>query len=90
MERFLDCGDYAKGITRIKCTNPDCKSEFFRPFSCKIFHLCPSCSQKRTLLFGEYANQRPLLRLPHRQIVFTFPPSVRSFWKWKASASKRR
>ena len=54
VERFLGCGDYSKGIARIKCTNTECTSEYFRPFSCKVFHLCPSCSQKRTLLFGEY------------------------------------
>ena len=81
MERFLCCGDYTKGIARIKYTNPDCKSEYFRPFSCKVFHLCPSCSQKRTLLFGEYMNERLLLRLPHRQIVFTFPKVLRAFFR---------
>jgi hypothetical protein len=47
--------------------NADCRSEFFGPFSCKAFHLCPSCSQKRTLLFGEYANERLLLQ--------QFPPT---------------
>lgn len=26
----LDCGDYEKGIARIKCTNPECKHEYFR------------------------------------------------------------
>jgi hypothetical protein len=83
--RFLDCGHYTKGIARIKCTNPGCKSEFFRPFSCKVFHLCPSCSQKCTLLFGEYANQRLLLRLPHRQIVFTFPKVLRLFFRYDHS-----
>jgi hypothetical protein len=31
VERFLDCGDYSKGIARIKCTNPGCRSKFFRP-----------------------------------------------------------
>jgi hypothetical protein len=36
-----------------------------------LFHLCPSCSQKRTLLLGEYINEQLLLRLPHRQFVFT-------------------
>ena len=35
----------------------------------KVFNLYPSCSQKRTLLFGEYMNERLLLRLPHRQIL---------------------
>ena len=81
VERFMECGDYTKGIARIKCTNPECKYEYFRPFSCKVFHLCPSCSQKRTLLFGEYMNERLLLRLPHRQIVFTFPKVLRVFFR---------
>ena len=71
VERFLGCGDYRRGIARIQCTNPDCRLEYFRPFSCSVFHLCPSCSQKRTLLLGEYMNEQLLLRLPHRQFVFT-------------------
>lgn len=81
VERFLDCGDYTKGIARIQCTNPGCKADYFRPFSCKVFYLCPSCSQKRTLLFGEYMNERLLLRLPHRQMVFTFPKLLRVFFR---------
>jgi hypothetical protein len=52
VERFLQCGDYTKGIARILCTNPGCQAEYFRPFSCRVFQLCPSCSQKRTLLFA--------------------------------------
>jgi hypothetical protein len=79
--RLLDCGNYTKGIARIQCTNPKCKADCFRPFSCKVFHLCPSCSQKRTLLFGEYVNERFLLRLPHRQMVFTFPKVLRVFFR---------
>jgi len=47
-----------------------------------LFYLCPSCSQKRTLLFGEYMNQRLLLRLPHRQMVFTFPKALRGFFRY--------
>jgi len=81
VEAFLGCGDYSRGLARIKCTNPECTSEYFRPFSCKVFHLCPSCSQKRTLLFGEYMNERLLLRLPHRQVVFTFPKVLRAFFR---------
>jgi hypothetical protein len=23
VERFLECGDYTKGVARIRCTNPD-------------------------------------------------------------------
>ncbi len=32
VEKFLECGDYSKGIARIKCTNPDCNHQYFRPF----------------------------------------------------------
>ncbi|MBE3038044.1 MAG: transposase zinc-binding domain-containing protein, partial [Chloroflexi bacterium] len=81
VEHFLGCGDYTKGIARIQCTNPDCKADYFRPFSCKVFYLCPSCSQKRTLLFGEYMNEHLLLLLPHRQMVFTFPKVLRAFFR---------
>jgi len=71
--RFLSCGDYRQGVARIRCSNSDCRHEYFRPFSCRGFHLCPSCSQKRSLLFAEYFDEHLLLALPHRQFVFTFP-----------------
>jgi hypothetical protein len=41
----------------------------------------PSCSQKRTLLFAEHINEEVLLRLPHRQFVFTFPKALRVFFR---------
>ena len=90
VERFLGCGDYSKGIARIQCTNPECKADYLRPFSCKVFYLCPSCSQKRTLLFGEYMNERLLLLLPHRQIVFTFPKVLRAFFRHDRRGSTGR
>ena len=45
VEKFILCGDYSQGIARIQCTNPDCRFEYFRPFSCKSFYFCPSCSR---------------------------------------------
>ena len=39
------------------------------------------CSQKRTLLFAEHINEEVLLRLPHRQFVFTFPKALRVFFR---------
>jgi hypothetical protein len=77
--RFLSCGDYRQGVARIRCANPECRHEYFRPFSCKGFFLCPSCSQKRTLLFAEYLDEQLLLALPHRQFVFTLPKALRIF-----------
>jgi hypothetical protein len=41
--------------------------------------LCPSCSQKRSLLFAEYLDEQLLLALPHRQFVFTLPKTLRVF-----------
>jgi hypothetical protein len=77
--RFLTCGDYRQGLARIRCSNPECRQEYFRLFSCKGFYLCPSCSQERTLLFAEYLDEQLLFTLPHRQFVFTLPKSLRVF-----------
>ncbi|MEW5816621.1 MAG: transposase zinc-binding domain-containing protein [Spirochaetota bacterium] len=77
VEHFLVCGDYTQGIARIRCSNPECEHDCFRPFSCKGFYLCPSCSPKRTFLFAEHLTEEVLLHLPHRQFVFTFPKALR-------------
>lgn len=80
-ERFCNCGDYLQGVARIRCTNPECGHDYFRPFSCKGFYLCPSCSRKRTILFAEHLTNEVLLRLPHRQFVFTMPKALRPFFR---------
>jgi hypothetical protein len=79
VEAFRLCGDWRQGIARVRC--PDCAYDFFVPFSCKSFHLCPSCGQKRTLLLGEYLSEDLLLQLPHRQFVFTIPKALRVYLK---------
>lgn len=79
--RFCTCGDYLKGVARIRCTDPDCGHDHFRPFSCKGFYLCPSCSQKRTLLVAEHLTDDVLLELPHRRFVFTIPKALRPFFR---------
>jgi len=81
-EQFLSCGDYLNGVARIHCINPECGHDYFRPFSCKGFYLCPSCSQKRTLLLAEHLADEVLLKLPHRQFVFTFPKALRGFFRY--------
>lgn len=79
LEQFTDCADWSKGVARIRCE--DCGHSYFRPFSCKVFHLCPSCDQKRTLLYAEYLAEDLLLDLPHRQFVFTIPKMLRPYFK---------
>ena len=56
--------------------------EYFRPLSCRGFHLCPSCSQRRSLLFAEYLDEQLLFALPHRQFVFTLPKALRVFLRY--------
>jgi len=54
--------------------------DYFRPFSCKGFYLCPSCSRKCTVLYAENLANEVLLKLPHRQFVFTMPKALRPFF----------
>ena len=79
LQHFTDCADWSKGVARIRCE--DCGHSYFRPFSCKVFHLCPSCDQKRTLLYAEYLSEDLLLDLSHRQFVFTIPKILRPYFK---------
>lgn len=38
--KFTECGDRNQGIARIKCTNTDCKIDYFRLFSCIQWYHC--------------------------------------------------
>jgi hypothetical protein len=69
-EKFITCGDYLHGIARIRCQNKECGYDYFRPFSCKGFYLCPSCSQKRTLLLSEHFTEELFLETPPPPICF--------------------
>jgi len=80
-QKFLRCGDYTQGLARIQCANSECRFEFFRPFSCKGFYLCPSCSQKRALLFAEYLDQQLLLTLPPPPIRLLHSKALRVFFR---------
>ena len=69
---FLRCGDYRFGVARLKCSNPSCGHEMFRPFSCKTFYLCPSCSlrsETATGRFHELAQKSELLRSTHKNTL---------------------
>jgi hypothetical protein len=71
VHRYLDCGIFDQGVARIRC--PDCRHEFLVAFSCKLRALCPSCHQKRELLWVAWAEQELLEDVPHRQVVFFRP-----------------
>jgi len=75
IERFLQCGDPHHGFARIYCDA--CGHDYLLAFSCKTRYFCPSCHQKRVLLYGEWVEENVLAPVPHRQYVFTVPRLLR-------------
>jgi len=67
--------------------NPDCsaKAERLVPFSCKSRGLCPSCGQKRALLWAERMVEEVLPAVPYVQLVFTIPKMLRQHFLWDRS-----
>ena len=49
--------------------------------ACKTWYLCPSCHQKRILLFSEHMANDVLLKLPHRQYVWCIPKALRIYFR---------
>ena len=78
IDRYLECGDLHCGFARVKCE--DCGHEYLLPFSCKRRHFCPSCHQKRVVVFGEALCENVLKYVPHRQWVFSIPMILRSYF----------
>ena len=73
--RFLACGDPHHGFARIRCDA--CGHDYLLAYSCKTRYFCPSCHQKRVLLYGEWVEENVLEPVPHRQYVFTIPRLLR-------------
>ncbi len=71
---LVRCGDYRFGVARLKCSNPSCGREIFRPFSCEAFYLCPyvlpaprnapCCSPSSFRFAPDHGLSAPLTSLP--------------------------
>ena len=74
---YLECGIPENGVARVRC---ECGEDIFVAFSCKERMVCPSCSTKRSILFGEKVREivKPL---PHRHITFTIPKILRGYFR---------
>jgi transposase-like zinc-binding protein len=75
IERFIWCGDPHHGFARIYCDA--CGHDYLLAYSCKTRYFCPSCHQKRVLLYGEWVEENVLEPVAHRQYVFTVPRLLR-------------
>ena len=51
------------------------------PFSCKGRWFCPSCHEKKVLLFGEFITGTIAFPVPHRQYVFSLPIMWRVYFR---------
>ena len=72
--KYLDCGVHERGFARVRC--PGCRTELLVAFSCKN-RICPTCEQKRMLLFAEKTTEEILLAVPHRFWTFSIPKAIR-------------
>ena len=79
VNKYLDCGDLSKGFARLHCT--ECNKDYLLAFSCKGRWFCPSCHQKKVLLFGEFIKESVAYPLPHRQYVFSLPKMLRIYFR---------
>jgi hypothetical protein len=57
-----------------------CGHDYLLAFSCKTRYFCPSCHQKRVLLYGEWIEENVFAPVPHRQYVFALPRLLRHFF----------
>ncbi len=80
VRRFLRCGDPTAGFARVRCR--DCRHEIFVAFSCRRRCFCPSCHQKRSLIFADQVAHEICAPVPHRQYVFTIPKRLRIFFRF--------
>lgn len=72
-ERFRTCGDYLQGVARIRSTNPECGHNYFRPFSCKGFYLCPFALAASPICFHPPQSTTPVFPSRSTGDVCPFP-----------------
>jgi len=85
--KFLDCGILEHGMARVYCKG--CGHDYFVAFSCKTRFLCPSCTQKRKLIWTDWVNSNVLKNISHRHWVFTVPRVLRKlFYKDRSLLSQ--
>lgn len=83
VDEFLKCGDLHHGFARVRCEK--CGHDFLVAFSCKKRCVCPSCHQKRVLVFAERLAAEICSPVPHRQFVFTIPKRFRLYFRYDRS-----
>ena len=76
-EKFLGCGFYENGVTRISCKDGKCGEDYWLPTSCKCRGFCPSCGGRRMNEFAINLDERVIPDVPVRQYVVSVPIPLR-------------
>src|SRR3989337_3828337 len=65
-------------MARVRCE--ECGYDCFVAYSCRCRVVCPSCSTKRSILFGEKVREivKPV---SHLHITFTIPKILRAYFR---------
>lgn len=80
MNRFILCGDPREGVAKFSC--PKCKCKIYVPFSCKTRLFCPTCHEKRILVWVDEIKREFLLPIHHRFWTFSIPKMLRPYFMY--------
>ncbi|MFH1873724.1 MAG: transposase [Pseudomonadota bacterium] len=78
VNRYLLCGDPREGVARYEC--PNCTQSLTVPFSCKTRLFCPSCHEKKIILWVDEIHNDLLLPVEHRFWTFSIPKRLRPYF----------
>lgn len=78
VQKILHCANPKDGFAHLRCRG--CGREYIVPFSCKE-RVCPSCGQKRLLIWCQWLFEKVLFRLRHRHWCFTIPVCIRPIFR---------
>ena len=77
VDSMLKCHNLANGFSYYEC--PKCNNFFIAPFTCKS-RFCARCGTKYRNKIATNVSKK-ILRIPHRQLVFTVPYELRKYFR---------
>ena len=80
LEELIQCGVYRFGLARVRCR--ECGHETIIPLSCRRRGLCPSCLQKRRLVWTDWMLEKVLPDVPYRHFVLSLPKALRVYFRF--------
>lgn len=77
VEKMIKCGNFDYGYAYYEC--PNCNNFHMQGFTCKS-RFCPRCGKKYRDKVGTKVASK-LLKVKHRQLVFTIPYELRKYFR---------